>query len=442
MSFSNSIFYALLATFLLVTLAGSAFKGFQGWVSMQAHAQELAKPMPFISSGLRISSTPVNKATDESANERSNASLPPLKLDSTFAFISSAQAHIEPSETHLNSALLQPLKTSRPAKNGVVSTSKPEQTLNETLDDLNDDLSNEASINQSGEGLNEPTIVLYENEIAVEFPRSIADLKTIKKSLARLILSPEPFNEPLLSTASLSFKKTPFFYKQVLDHNGRAIRYPANALAYLDRLLSSDAVEQIRDSEGEFTVVTIPLTKRTYPKPIERYRNWVDSYGETFSVSPALIFAIMETESGFRPKAVSKSQAMGLMQVKAGAAGKDVFSRVDKKLGQPSHIQLFDEQENIRMGTAYLGLLNHDYLASVRNDENKELLTIASYNGGLSTVLKLFGETTEKALAQINRLHPRQVYRKLRFEHQSKETREYLDKVLQAKNRYQSILET
>lgn len=427
MSFSNSIFYALFATFLLVTLAGSAFKGFQSWMSMQAHAQELVRPAPFISSGLRIATAPVKKSTDK---QEQGAESTPLSvvidaaLESTLAFIPAAHAHIEPSNIDL--------RTSTPATSitAPVFLSEPSKVLNDEL----------AEISELSELNDEPTIVLYDNEIAVEFPKSIADLKTIKQSLARLILSAEPFSEPLISKASLSFKQTPFFYKQVLDHNGRAIRYPANALAYIDTLINSDVVQQISDEEGEFTVVTIPLTKRSYPKPIERYRNWVDNYAQAFSVSPALIFAIMETESGFRPEAVSKSQAMGLMQLKAGAAGKDVFSRVDKKLGQPSHIQLFDEQENIRMGTAYLGLLNHDYLASIRNDENKELLTIASYNGGLSTVLKLFGDTHEKALQQINRLHPRQVYRKLRFEHQSKETREYLDKVLKAKKSYHELL--
>ena len=415
MSFSKSLFSALIASFLLVLVAGSAFTGFQGWVSMQATTQPPPQTAVYISSGLRIAPTPIRVSVSKNGEE----------LDIVKNTTVDTQTQAEP-YSEIQRVKASALSREVPA---VIQVSRPAQ-IQPTL-----------NIRSAADSFAEPSVVVYDNGIAVEFPKAIADLKTIKKSLARLILSPEPFNEPLLSNASLSFTKTPFFYKRVLDKQGRAIRYPANALAYVDALIQTDALEQIKDAEGEFTVVRIPLTERNYPKPITRYKGWVDSYAKEFSVSPALIFAIMETESGFRPEAVSKSNAMGLMQLKAEAAGRDVFAQVDKKLGQPNKGQLFDEQENIRMGTAYLGLLKHDYFAEIRNKQNKELVTIASYNGGLSTVLKLFGKTNEQALAQINRLHPRQVYRKLRFEHQSKETRSYLDKVLQAKNRYQSILD-
>ncbi|MBN2864650.1 MAG: DUF3393 domain-containing protein [Thiotrichales bacterium] len=415
MSISKSLFSALIASFLLVMIAGSAFTGFQGWVSLQTSAQNKSSAPIFISSSLRIAPTPVSVHVVKTSQ---------TVVETLGAVKNSTVELIAPPQVALKSENVQPVE-SNPIISPMDNISRPADV--KTAPHSNVHL--------------EPSIVVYDNEIAVEFPRAIADFKTIKKSLARLILSPEPFSEPLMSSASLSFKKTPYFYKKVIDQKGRAIRYPANALAYIDALIKTDALEEVKDAEGEFTVVRIPLTQPRYPKPIERYKGWVESYAKEFSVSPSLIFAIMETESGFRPEAVSKSNAMGLMQLKAEAAGRDVFAQVDKKMGQPNQGQLFDEQENIRMGTAYLGLLKHDYFGLIRNPKNKELVTIASYNGGLSTVLKLFGNTHELALAQINRLHPRQVYRKLRFEHQSKETREYLDKVLQAKNRYQSILD-
>ena len=411
MSLSKSLFSAMIASFLLIFIAGSAFTGFQSWVFMQTTVQPQSDNAVYISTGLRIAPTPIREYVSNT-----------VELTPTVKKVTLDTA-AEPSFTQtVQPALTEVAPVKLPS---VIETSRPAKV------DLNSD---EVSFA-------EPSVVVYDNEIAIEFPKAIADRKTMTKSLARLILSPEPFNEPLLSNASLSFKKPPYFFKQVLDNQGQAIRYPANALAYVEALLESDAVEQVRDAEGEFTVVRIPLNQPSYPKPIARYKNWVDSYAKEYSVSPSLVFAIMETESGFRPEAVSKSNAMGLMQLKADAAGRDVFAQVDKKMGQPNQGQLFDEKENIRMGTAYLGLLKHDYFAAIRNPKNKELVTIASYNGGLSTVLKLFGSTNEKALEHINRLHPRQVYRKLRFEHQSLETRAYLDKVLRAKSRYQSILE-
>jgi membrane-bound lytic murein transglycosylase C len=68
-------------------------------------------------------------------------------------------------------------------------------------------------------------------------------------------------------------------------------------------------------------------------------------------------------------------------------------------------------------------------------------LSISSYNGGISKTLKLFGKTPEIAIMRVNQLHPKQVYRTLRYEHQSDETRRYLEKVLKAKNRYRDLLD-
>jgi len=412
-SISKSVFFALLSSFLLVLLAGSAFSGFQNWVKLQGEAPKTNEYQLVTASGIRSISSVSQPDVQQSMDESS------IVKKQTASMVST-----EPSRS---SSLKAPLIDT--SNDRISTNSNPNRPVSE----LNDSVVRSQL---------EPSLVLYPNELVVEFPQAVASDSQIKQALARLLLSPDPFQESLLSGQSLSFKKRPYFFKQILDQQGQPIRYPAKAFAYIDSLMQSEAYQVMNDSEGRFVAVHVPLVKPDYPKPVARYKDWVDNYASEFSVSPALVFAIMETESGFKADAVSRSNAMGLMQLKAAAAGKDVFQYVDLKPGQPTHRQLFDEQENIRMGTAYLGLLNHDYLATIRNDRNKELLAIASYNGGLSTVLKLFGSSNEKALEQINRLHPRQVYRKLRFEHQSKETREYLDKVLKAKNRYQDIFNT
>lgn len=403
MSISKSVFYAFLSAFLLLVVAGSAFTGFQNWIETHSLQSKSVENQPVVSSGIRsISSvkqaeTPEREQQDEAVKNLTEVAKP--KLAAPLAQIDT------------NSDWTQTEGSSEDK----ISNVQPNSVI-------------------------EPSVVMFEDEMVVEFPAAIANETVIKRVLTRLILSPHPFKESLLRQGSLSFRETPYFYKKVIDDRGDAIRYPAKAFSYVDQLLKTDSLQKIEDEEGQFVVVHIPLVKPNYPKPVERYKQWVDNYAAEFSVSPALVFAIMETESGFKADAVSRSQAMGLMQLKAAAAGKDVFQYVDAKQGQPSKRELFDEQKNIRMGTAYLGLLKHDYLSEIRNQKNKELLAIASYNGGLSTVLKLFGASNQQALEQINRLHPRQVYRKLRFEHQSKETREYIDKVLKAKNRYQAIL--
>jgi membrane-bound lytic murein transglycosylase C len=52
-----------------------------------------------------------------------------------------------------------------------------------------------------------------------------------------------------------------------------------------------------------------------------------------YGVDESLILAIMQTESSFNPYAVSRSDALGLMQVVQHSAGKDVF-RAQGKSGR------------------------------------------------------------------------------------------------------------
>lgn len=412
MKLSNSFLSIFIASALLLFAAGSAFSGFQSWVQYQAVNPKEAFVQPYEVSGIRLMSS-----TSQPTNER--------KIEPPIPAVDN-----DVKKSTLVETLPLAEEVSKPRVTVQYENSSVEAVENSSL----------AASPLVEESTLQPTIVMYENELVIEFPESAATKDQMKRAIARLLLSDDPFSENLLSRDRLDFQNRPHFYRQVLDQNRKTIKYPANAFDYADYLLNSEHVEKLEDEEGSFVAVSIPLVKPNYPKPVEQYQHWVSEYAQTFKVDPALVFAVMETESRFKPDAVSRSNALGLMQLKAATAGRDIYQYIDQKPGMPKPEELFDEQNNIRMGTAYLGLLNHEYLADVRNSQNKEMLSIASYNGGLSTVLKLFGETPELAVKRINQLHPRQVYRKLRFEHASKETREYLDKVLKAKGRYQQIL--
>ncbi len=286
-----------------------------------------------------------------------------------------------------------------------------------------------------------PVFIQYEDALVIEFPKALASQARLKRAINQVLLSPfKVTNRDLLSTKSIPAQQKPWFYQQVKNQYGRPIRYPADANDYAEYLLREHTTE-VEDTDGVFVVIQIPLVKLAILDQVIQYKPWVDRYTTRFDVPKDLVFAIMEVESAFNPKAVSQSNALGLMQIKAAAAGRDVYQYVDGKTGQPSAKSLFDAQNNIRMGIAYLGLLKHDYLQGVRNPESKEMLSIASYNGGISRTLKLFGETPDEAIVRVNRLHPKRVYRILRYEHTSSEARLYLDKVLQAKKRYSELLD-
>ena len=285
-----------------------------------------------------------------------------------------------------------------------------------------------------------PTIVEMSDEILVEFSADYSKYEK-QKTLSRLLVVPESLNlTKILSSNPIETAKKPALYKKVLNQNKKPIRYPAQAYRYAEYLMQNES-EVIHDEQGEFFIVKIPLNSIKLPEKIKKYQAWVDKFARLNHVSPKLVYAVIDVESAFNPRAVSESNALGLMQIKANTAGRDVYKVIDGRTGQPSQSALFDPQENIRVGTAYLGLLQNNYLQNIRNFENKEMMVISSYNGGISKALELFGDTPKKAIQRINQLHPKQVYRTLRHSHQSDETKRYIDKVMQAKNRYSELLE-
>lgn len=302
-----------------------------------------------------------------------------------------------------------------------------------------------SSINRGGGKKNNnvliPSFIQYPDALVIEVPKAIATPSNLKRMIYRVLLSPTMVNgEDLLSVAPIKAQHKPWFYRQVTNQYGQSIRYPASATEYARYLLQKHTKE-VSDSDGTFVLIQIPRIENRLLEQIEKYKPWVDEYSRQFKVPKDLVFAIIEVESAFNPRAVSKSNALGLMQLKANTAGRDVYQYVDGRSGQPRPEELFDAQTNLRMGIAYMGLLKHDYLLGVRNPDIKEMLSISSYNAGISRTLKLFADSPEEAIMRVNQLHPKRVYRTLRYEHASSEARQYLDKVLKAKKRYSELLD-
>jgi len=285
-----------------------------------------------------------------------------------------------------------------------------------------------------------PLVVELHDEVLIEFSDQYSRFE-MQKAISRLLVLPKEMNaKQMVASNPIDVRQKPYLYKRVYNEYDKPVRYPAQAFRYADYLLNNFS-QKVNEEQAIYTVVSIPLKDVKIPMPVKTYQTWVDQYSQTHKIAPELVFAIIEVESAFNPRAVSKSNALGLMQIKAKTAGRDVYQYVDGKKGEPGQAELFDAENNIRMGTAYMGLLKHEYLQGVRNIENKEMLSISSYNGGISKTLKLFGKTPQLAIMRVNQLHPKQVYRTLRYEHQSDEARLYLDKVLKAKKRYRDLLE-
>lgn len=167
-----------------------------------------------------------------------------------------------------------------------------------------------------------------------------------------------------------------------------------------------------------------------------KYSAYVERYSSDYALSPSLVYAIMRIESSFNPNARSVANALGLMQVVPQTAGGEVYTFLTGKRGTPGNDVLFTPEHNIRYGTAYLYLLKNRHFKDVENHISRELCVIAGYNGGPNAVLRTFDRDKDKAIAKINEYTPDELYQKLIKSLPAQETRDYVVKVVDARNKF------
>lgn len=115
--------------------------------------------------------------------------------------------------------------------------------------------------------------------------------------------------------------------------------------------------------------ILYPYMERNAAYPL-KYREQVEKYSNDFSVNKYLCYSVIKAESGFKTNAVSRSGAVGLMQITLPTG---VF--IAERFGEvASEEKLKEVDTNIKYGIYYLR-----YLSS-RFDGTKEIL--AAYNAG------------------------------------------------------------
>lgn len=125
---------------------------------------------------------------------------------------------------------------------------------------------------------------------------------------------------------------------------------------------------------GVFKVQNIIL-KKIYPTT---YSEYVYKYSEEYKIDQNLVFAIIKAESNFNPNVVSKSKAIGLMQLMDTTA---------EEIANDLHINfikgtsLYNPEINIRLGIKYFSNLLKDY-------NGNQLLALTAYNAGPGNVKK------------------------------------------------------
>ena len=112
----------------------------------------------------------------------------------------------------------------------------------------------------------------------------------------------------------------------------------------------------------------------TYPT---KYEEYVIEYSNEFDMDPRFVFAIINTESHFDPRATSEVGARGLMQL-MDEAYNWVKYRLDDQESK-SFDDMYDPKTNIKYGTYMLKYLYDKYDGSYQ-------LTAAAYHGGMGAV--------------------------------------------------------
>ncbi|MFT7859816.1 MAG: murein transglycosylase domain-containing protein [Sulfurimonas sp.] len=196
-----------------------------------------------------------------------------------------------------------------------------------------------------------------------------------------------------------------------------------------------------KKKEKKIYFVDIKLPKNTTYKRSKEYLYDVRKNSLKQSIPLHLIFAIIHSESSFNPMARSHIPAYGLMQIVPKTAGIDAYYYLYNKKRLVSGSYLYNSQNNIQMGSAYLHILYYRYLRAIKNPKSRLYCTIAAYNTGAGNVARAFvrSNNVKSAAKVINRLTPEQVYNRLLRDLKYDEPKHYLKRVRKRMNVYKEV---
>jgi len=289
----------------------------------------------------------------------------------------------------------------------------------------------------------------YKSRALIDFTKgrvrveTLGSKKDLKQSIVMTLLLPDdPRSVDLFGAKNVKLGGMPYLFGEVQDDMGKNIRYKWRANRYANILLKNNYKTTTLKRNGrsvKMSYVEFPMVRDHANIRVAKFKPLVKKYAKRYNISENLVYAIIKTESDFNQFAVSRSGAYGLMQIMPKTAGRDAYLHVKGKKYTPSKEYLFNANNNIELGVAYLNILDKKYLAGIYNFVSREYCVISAYNTGSGNVLKIFHKDRQKAKRVINRLGPQSVYTKLRKRLPYKETRRYLQKVVIAKKEFVHI---
>lgn len=292
----------------------------------------------------------------------------------------------------------------------------------------------------------------YKSRAIIDFDSGLIHIETLdeerplgslRNAIVTTLLTPDdPRAVDLYSAKTITLSGRPYLYGLVQNQHGEYIDQPARAGAFADYLIANHLDKRIaHPANNSKTVYAVHLRMVNDHENLraKRYAPLVEHYARRFAISRSLVYAIIKTESNFNPFAISAAPAYGLMQLVPTSGGRDAFRLARGQDQIPSADYLFDARNNIELGTAYLNVLNYNYLDGITNPLSREYCTIAAYNTGAGNVLRVFSANREHAKQIINSMPPDKLYRHLRRYLQQAEARRYLAKVTEARRQFVSL---
>ncbi len=286
-----------------------------------------------------------------------------------------------------------------------------------------------------------------EGTVVVETLDDKSPKESLKNALVTTLLTPnDPRAVDLFSDKAITLtnEKEPYLLGLVVDQQGQAIRTPAQAESFAAFLLERQAKTRSVDQNGvmkQALFAEMKMVANFSNRQAEKYRPVVNRFADQYQISPSLVFAVIRTESNFNPFAVSSAPAYGLMQLVPTSGGRDAYRRAKGKDTIPTRDYLFDPNNNIELGSAYLNVLSYNLLEPIENQVSREYCVISAYNTGPRNVFKAFSSDSTAAINQINRLQPPAVYDRLRSNLPYQETRDYLAKVVTFRKQFVVLAE-
>ena len=249
-------------------------------------------------------------------------------------------------------------------------------------------------------------------------------------------------------------KNSPVLEGQVKLQNGELVN-SVNAQAFADEVTKKSL--SIKSQQGDDGVERVIATSRFNLVPnhirlrAERFKSSVKKYAKKYTVSQNLVYAVIETESFFNPTARSNVPAFGLMQLVPYYGAREAYHFVHKTDHIPSDHYLYDPDNNIQLGSAYLHILYFTQMNEIKDNKARLWCSIAAYNTGPTNVysavigkykrshFRKYAYWKAKAVKELNKMDADQVYQLLRQKLPFKETRSYIKKVRSRMGKYSSM---